>query len=83
MGLSICALLSQVPLQLINETYLHFLGTLLVCWACKCIKDPPHRPGATMLDESFIQVASVIHLITVVPACLTKAKVTLNSLIHP
>ena len=38
-----------------------------------------------MLDGSFILATSVIHLITVVPACLlgfTKAKVMLNSLIH-
>ena len=39
-----------------------------------------------MLDGSFILATSAIRLITVVPASLlglTKAKMTLNSLIHP
>ena len=43
-------------------------------------------PGASTLDGSFILATSAIHLITMVPACLfglTKAKVVLDSLIHP
>ena len=41
---------------------------------------------AAMLDRSFVLATSAIHIITMVPACLsglTEAKVTLNSLIHP